>query len=91
MSCALTEQSEGLVVTTRYSEDVECIFVDYSEAAENSCYIREIYDEVRFSKNLPAEIKKQVMDELEEIASGGIHEFDLVMDSEYHNRNRKPE
>ena len=35
MSWALTEQSEGLTVTTRYSEDVEHNFVDYSEALEN--------------------------------------------------------
>ena len=88
MAWALTEQSEGLTVGIRYSEDVEHIFVDYSEASENSIYLQEIYDEVLFSKNLPENIKKKVTEELEEIANG-IHEFDIVMLSDFNNRKRK--
>lgn len=80
MSWALTEQSEGLTVTTRYSEDVEHIFVDYSEALENKSYLMEIYEEVAVS-SLPKEIKRQISDELERIATD-IFEFDLLITHE---------
>lgn len=80
MSWALTEQSEGLTVTTRYSEDVEHIFVDYSEALENKSYLMEIYEEVAVS-SLPKEIKRQISDELERMATD-IFEFDLLITHE---------